>query len=98
EPMGRADAVTALAGDTWATRLLDPRMRAEEFDTLCWMADRVPVRLVRAGEGADGIGQMRRMIREQVAGSEVRSRASYDAHVRHQRLRADARRSAPDGR
>jgi hypothetical protein len=43
-------AVVALTRHTYGGCFLDQPMRAREFDTLCQLADRVPVRQLRFGD------------------------------------------------
>jgi hypothetical protein len=58
EPMALRDALIALVGQTYACKLLDPRMRSEEFDLLGRLVDRVPVRRLFRGGRFEDVGAL----------------------------------------
>lgn len=70
ERLHGSGAVTSLAATTWAMRLLDPQMRAQELDVLSWIANHVPVFRVRLGSGAQGLARARQLVRATVPGLE----------------------------
>jgi hypothetical protein len=55
EPLPASAAVAALARHSFGACFLDRSMRTREFDVLCWLADRVPVRQLRF---ADDLGAL----------------------------------------
>jgi len=49
EPISASDALMTLVANTWAARVLNPPMRAREFETLSHLSAAVPLRRLRTG-------------------------------------------------
>jgi hypothetical protein len=73
EPLAPADAVTMLAADAWASRLMDAAMRTQQFEALCWVASHVPLRLLRTGSSPADVAAACRLLHDDVAAGAVLS-------------------------
>lgn len=67
EAVGPADAVLALVNNTWGARLLDEVMRAREFDVVCRLVGRSPVRRLRSHDDPARLAELCELILEDSA-------------------------------
>lgn len=65
------DALVSLVTESYANKLLDQNLRAEEFEQLGRLVNAVPVRQVHAHENALRMGELCRIIREDFATLEL---------------------------